>query len=120
MPESLTHSGADALHDALPTFLQHCNREKYRARSTLIEAGEHANKLFYLLKGSVSVSTERDGREFVLAYLREGDFSAGVYSSDTVAREGPECQTETAFRGFNGELRVANTHLVRGGLALRI
>lgn len=66
-------SGAD-LQQALPVFLQHCGREKYPANTVIIRAGEGSRELFYLLKGSVAVSTRRDGHELVLAYLREGDF----------------------------------------------
>jgi len=47
----------------------------FPADSVLISAGDHSDRLFFLLKGSVSVVIEDErGHEIVLAYLNEGDF----------------------------------------------
>lgn len=62
-------------HPAVERFLSMCHRRSYPAKSVLINAGDHSDKLFYLVSGSVSVVIEDDsGREIVLAYLNEGDF----------------------------------------------
>ncbi len=56
-------------------FLDHCQRRRFPAKSTLIYAGDSSNTLYFLLEGSVSVLIEDDeGRELVLAYLNPGDF----------------------------------------------
>ncbi len=63
------------LHPAVEQFLAHCHRRTYPAKSVIINAGDHSDKLFYLVSGSVSVLIEDEsGREIVLAYLNEGDF----------------------------------------------
>jgi CRP/FNR family cyclic AMP-dependent transcriptional regulator len=57
------------------TFLSHCHRRQYPAKCTLIHAGEKSDRLYYIVKGSVSVINEdEDGREIIVAYLNDGDF----------------------------------------------
>jgi CRP/FNR family cyclic AMP-dependent transcriptional regulator len=59
----------------LDTFLTHCQRQQYTAKSTLIHPGDKSDSLYYIVKGSVSVIIEDDdGREIIVAYLNEGDF----------------------------------------------
>ena len=60
---------------ALENFLGHCQVRTFPADTVLIIAGEHSDRLYYLLRGSVSVVIEDvRGHEIVLAYLNEGDF----------------------------------------------
>ena len=40
----------------LDWFLSHCHIHKYPSKSTLINAGEKAETLYYLIQGSVSVN----------------------------------------------------------------
>ncbi len=62
-------------HPAIDRFLAQCHRKTFPAKSVIINAGDHSDKLFYLISGSVSVVIEDDsGHEIVLAYLNEGDF----------------------------------------------
>lgn len=59
----------------LDWFLSHCHIHKYPSKSTLIHAGEKAETLYYLIKGTVSVSIkDEDGKEMILSYLNQGDF----------------------------------------------
>ena len=61
--------------EAIERFLEHCHRRAYPAKTVIINAGDHSNELYYLIKGSVSVLIEDDdGHEIVLAYLNGGDF----------------------------------------------
>ncbi|RZU99167.1 cAMP-activated global transcriptional regulator CRP [Spiribacter vilamensis] len=56
-------------------LLRHCGRSRYRPHSTLIHQGAESDRLYLLLRGSVSVLEEdSDGRELILAYLNPGDF----------------------------------------------
>ncbi|MFT5390865.1 MAG: CRP/FNR family cyclic AMP-dependent transcriptional regulator [Gammaproteobacteria bacterium] len=62
-------------HPSVERFLAQCHRKSFPAKSVIINAGDHSDKLFYLVTGSVSVVIEDDsGHEIVLAYLNEGDF----------------------------------------------
>lgn len=56
-------------------FLSHCHIHKYPAKSTLIHAGEKAETLYYIIKGSVAVLIkDDDGKEMILSYLNQSDF----------------------------------------------
>jgi len=57
------------------SFLSHCHRRRYPAKSTIIYAGDTGDTLYYIVKGSVTVLIEDDdGREMIVAYLNPGDF----------------------------------------------
>lgn len=75
--------------DNVDTFLGHCQRRQYPAKSTLIHAGDACDRLYYIVKGSVSVIIEDDdGREIIVAYLNDGDFfgEMGLFNSETDER----------------------------------
>ncbi|MDZ5605003.1 cAMP-activated global transcriptional regulator CRP [Pseudomonas sp. RP23018S] len=56
-------------------LLVHCQRRRYTAKSNIICAGDKAETLSYIIKGSVTVLIEDDeGREMIIAYLNSGDF----------------------------------------------
>lgn len=82
----------------LERFLTHCHRRRYPPRSVIIHAGEPADALYYIIRGSVSIMIEDDdGNAMVLAYLNRGDFfgEMGLFESGqrtalVVARE--ECE----------------------------
>ena len=70
-----THAGLLERDGVVERFLEHCHRRTYPAKTVIINAGDHSDELYYLVKGSVSVLIEDDdGHEIVLAYLNAGDF----------------------------------------------
>ncbi|SQD79127.1 cAMP-activated global transcriptional regulator CRP [Moritella yayanosii] len=59
----------------LEWFLSHCHIHKYPSKSTLIHAGEKADTLYFIVKGSVAVLIkDEEGKEMILSYLNQGDF----------------------------------------------
>ncbi|HDR1293869.1 TPA: cAMP-activated global transcriptional regulator CRP [Pasteurella multocida] len=73
-----------SIDPTLEWFLSHCHIHKYPSKSTLIHAGEKAETLYYLIKGSVAVlvkDEDEDGKEMILTYLSQGDFfgEAGLF-----------------------------------------
>ncbi len=57
------------------SFLGHCHRRRYPAKSTIIYAGDTGDSLYYIIKGQVMVLIEDDdGKEMIVAYLSDGDF----------------------------------------------
>ncbi|MFM2476061.1 cAMP-activated global transcriptional regulator CRP [Celerinatantimonas sp. MCCC 1A17872] len=69
----------------LEWFLSHCHIHKYPSKSTLIHAGEKAETLYYIVKGSVAVLIKDDeGKEMILSYLNQGDFMGelGLFEED--------------------------------------
>lgn len=81
----MQEQNAQATQPTDPTldwFLSHCHIHKYPSKSTLINAGEKAETLYYLIQGSVSVMVkDEDGKEMILTYLGQGDFfgEAGLF-----------------------------------------
>jgi len=69
----------------LDDFLSLSHRRSFPKRSTVISAGSESHSIFYLVKGSVTVSIEdEDGHEIVVAYLNEGSFfgEMGLFDED--------------------------------------
>lgn len=65
-----------SIHDpAVEWFLTHCHIHRYPAKYTLINEGEVAESLFYVVHGSVSVLIkDEDGKEMLLTNLGQGEF----------------------------------------------
>jgi CRP/FNR family cyclic AMP-dependent transcriptional regulator len=60
---------------SLDEFLANCHRHHYPKKTTIIQAGQKPDVLYYIISGSVSVLIEDpDGHEIVLSYLNPGDF----------------------------------------------
>ncbi|MEM7054414.1 MAG: cAMP-activated global transcriptional regulator CRP [Pseudomonadota bacterium] len=60
---------------AMDQFLGLCKRQHFPPRSTVVRPGDPGHSLWYVIEGSVAVSTEGDdGRELILSYLNPGDF----------------------------------------------
>ncbi len=56
-------------------LLVHCQRRRYTAKSNIICAGDRAETLSFIIKGSVTILIEDDdGHEMIIAYLNNGDF----------------------------------------------
>ena len=65
-------------------FISQCHIHKYNAKSNIIHAGEKAETLYYITKGSVVVLIkDKDGKEMILSYLNQGDFIGEVGLFDT-------------------------------------
>ncbi|HEX8594621.1 MAG TPA: cAMP-activated global transcriptional regulator CRP [Pseudomonas sp.] len=59
----------------LDKLLFHTQRRRHCAKTNIICAGDPAQSLFLIVKGSVTVVIEDDeGREMIVAYLNTGDF----------------------------------------------
>ena len=76
-----------AMDPTLEWFLSHCHIHRYPIKTTIIHAGEKAETLYYLIKGSASVSTkDEEDKEMLLTYLGAGDFfgEAGLFNDNEV------------------------------------
>lgn len=73
----------------ISSFLSHCHRRRYPAKSLIIYAGDKPDVLYHIVEGSVTVLIEDDsGHEIVLAYLNAGDFfgEMGLFGDDAPPR----------------------------------
>ena len=60
---------------ALESFLPHCHKRRYPAKSEIIYPGDPADTLYYVVEGSVTVLIEdEEGHEIILTYLNDGEF----------------------------------------------
>ncbi|KQQ54143.1 cyclic AMP receptor protein [Pseudomonas sp. Leaf127] len=60
---------------SIDKLLIHAQRHRYPVRGNIICAGDKAHSLFFIIKGSVTISIDdSDGREMIVAYLNSGDF----------------------------------------------
>ena len=57
-------------------FLAHGNRRRYPSKTTIIYAGDRADMLHYVVKGTVCVLIEdkKNSKEMIVAYLNPGEF----------------------------------------------
>lgn len=68
----MVHSAASAV---IERFLAHCKVREVPNKTILINAGDIAETLYFLITGSVAVVMEdEDGNEIVLTYLNAGEF----------------------------------------------
>jgi CRP/FNR family cyclic AMP-dependent transcriptional regulator len=86
MPNTIPAPTPTDSTSSIDTFLEHCHRRRYPAKSVIIYAGDHSDVLYYIIEGSVTVLIEDDeGHEIVLAYLNPGDFfgEMGLFGEDS-------------------------------------
>jgi len=86
MPNTIPVRQKPAGNPSISSFLEHCHRRRYPAKSVIIYAGDQPDVLYYIVAGSVTVLIEdEDGHEIVLAYLNPGDFfgEMGLFGEDS-------------------------------------
>jgi CRP/FNR family cyclic AMP-dependent transcriptional regulator len=72
-------------------FLRHCQRQDFKAKSTILREGESSDSLYLILDGSVSVMVEDEAdsdHKLVVSYLNPGDFfgEMGLFGGDSESR----------------------------------
>lgn len=61
--------------ETIALFLSHCDRKKLPRKGIVFRGGDLADRLYYIVSGSVSVTVvDEEDNENILAYLNEGDF----------------------------------------------
>ena len=95
--------------EALSRFLSCCERRKFPKKGIIFREGDPATSLYYVVDGSVSVtSTNENGNEVVLTYLHKGEFigEMGLFIVDTqrsaLVRARTECElAEISYDHFD-------------------
>lgn len=70
-------------------FLAVGKRKNYKAKTTILCAGDTSESLYYIVKGSVAVVIEdNDGREMIVTYLNPGQYfgEMGLFDENNTAR----------------------------------
>jgi CRP/FNR family cyclic AMP-dependent transcriptional regulator len=73
------------------SFLRHCHRKDYKAKSNILQQGEVCDSLYLILEGSVSVMVEDEAEKdhmMVVSYLNPGDFvgELGLFDEEPQVR----------------------------------
>lgn len=105
---------AVSLDPTIDWFVSHCHIHKYPTKTTLIHAGEKADTLYYLVKGSAIVmAKDEDGKEMILSYLSEGEFfgEVGLFEENQVRTAWVKARTscevaEVSYKKFRQLLQV--------------
>lgn len=59
----------------IDAFLAQCHRRRYPNKTVIMRPGDPANTLYYVVSGSVTITTEdENGRELILAYVNRDEF----------------------------------------------
>ncbi|MBZ0222674.1 MAG: cAMP-activated global transcriptional regulator CRP [Dokdonella sp.] len=102
---------------AMERFLSACHRRRYPSKTAIIRPGDSANILYYVIDGSLTVSSEdEEGNELILAYLNRGEFigEMGLFVEtprrEVMVRTRTPCELseisyERLFALFEGPLR---------------
>jgi CRP/FNR family transcriptional regulator, cyclic AMP receptor protein len=78
-------------------FLEHCYHRHYATKSIIIQQGDIADDLFYIVQGSVTVSLQvHKGPELVLAYLNAGHFFGEIGLFNQYEKRTAVVRTRTA------------------------
>lgn len=82
--------------DYLDYFLSQCTTKEYRRHAVIVRQGEPTTKLYFLLRGSVSVVREHeDNKDIVLAYLNQGSFFGEMGLFDDTKERSATIRTRT-------------------------
>ena len=74
---------------SLDRLLSVSRRKNYRAKSTILCAGDTSESLYYIVKGTVAIVIEDDeGREMIVTYLNSGEYfgEMGLFEDDLAER----------------------------------
>lgn len=70
-------------------YLAYCETLEIPSKTTVIQAGDKGDCLFYILEGTLTVTVQdAEGREMILTYLSEGEFfgELGIYEEQQQER----------------------------------
>lgn len=58
----------------LTKVIHHFKTHYYPNRSCIVNQGDKADRLFFIVKGAATVSVEEEGKNMIVSYLNTGDF----------------------------------------------
>ena len=108
----------------LERFLAQCHLRHYPSKTAIIRPGDSANILYFIIDGSVTVSSEdEEGRELILAYINRGEFigEMGLFvespQREVMVRTRTSCDLaeisyERLFQLYDGQLRDELTKIL--------
>ena len=129
--EERQYEGLPIDSQAFEHFLSFCTRRQLRKKTVIVRAGDPADTLYYIVKGSATVIVEdEEDNEIVVAYLNAGDFigETGLFyrakARDAIVRTRTACElAEIKYDRLNqlfaGELKAEHAQILHAvGLQL--
>ena len=111
--------------NSMDRLLSFCHKRKISKNTIICREGVHCDELYYILKGSVTVTiTDDENRDVILAYLKPGDFigELGLFysttSSSAQVRAKTNCEIaaighSALFRLFEKELKEQRADILQ-------
>lgn len=114
MKSTEEHFISSTIDPTIDWFISHCHIHKYPTKTTLIHAGEKADTLYYLVKGSAIVMVkDEEGKEMILSYLNEGEFfgEVGLFEENQTRSASVKARTtceiaEVSYKKFRQLIQV--------------
>ncbi|MDD7570194.1 MAG: cAMP-activated global transcriptional regulator CRP [[Actinobacillus] rossii] len=114
MKSTEEHLISSVIDPTIDWFISHCHIHKYPTKTTLIHAGEKADTLYYLVKGSAMVMVkDEEGKEMILSYLSEGEFfgEVGLFEENQTRSASVKARTtceiaEVSYKKFRQLIQV--------------
>jgi len=105
---------SSSIDPTIDWFISHCHIHKYPTKTTLIHAGEKADTLYYLVKGSAMVMVkDEEGKEMILSYLSQGEFfgEVGLFEENQTRSASVKARTtceiaEVSYKKFRQLIQV--------------
>lgn len=114
MKSTEEHLISSVIDPTIDWFISHCHIHKYPTKTILIHAGEKADTLYYLVKGSAMVMVkDEEGKEMILSYLSEGEFfgEVGLFEENQTRSASVKARTtceiaEVSYKKFRQLIQV--------------
>lgn len=84
----------------LTKIIHHFKIHHYPARSCVVNQGDRADTLFFIVKGAAAVSVSEEDKNMIISYLNTGDFFGELSLFD------PETNPEDAYRTASVHTKV--------------
>ena len=82
--------------DVFERFISFCHRREHPKKTAIIQPGDDADTLYYVLEGSAFVWVDEvDGHEFIIANLSRGDFIGEAGFFEPLEKRGVNVQTRS-------------------------
>lgn len=84
----------------LTKIIHHFKIRNYPAKTCIVNQGDHADTLFFMVKGAATVSIQEDDKNMIVSYLNTGDFFGELSLFD------PDRTIDNTYRTANIHTKV--------------
>ncbi len=99
----------------LTKIIHHFKIHHYPAKTCVVNQGDRADTLFFMVKGSASVSIKEDDKNMIISYLNTGDFFGELSLFDPDRTKNDAHRTASVYTKVSSdvaEISYANFHQI--------